>query len=558
MDSNNLYYSLLQQAQKEKLEISKETLLKTQKLYQSSLKDLIKKLDGKDTYNQQFIKAQIKNLKYEFEGMNRRLEEIAVDGINRTSSIALNTDLEFYRYLDLEYNLGIDKDTLESLLGTNKTVIDKIISGGLYKDNKSLSERIWNYSEKNINDVQDILLKGIIQKQPIKEVCDSLKAYTGGGDSKVNAINRAYGKMNANALRLVRTSLNHSFVETMKDTNRKNPFVDGYKWTLSNAHSERMRGKRDECDDFAAHEEGLGTGVFSKNSLPGNHCNCLCIVTPYFSKSLEDIGTEINDWIKGGENKGIDEWAESRGYEIPKKKDGSSWHNNEYSGKNYKDKKEIIKHFADEYNIKLGDSGKLPIDKDLLNDMVNWLDKFHSHFKGFKDVNIIELPCIRIKANAPGGCVGYYKYYPNSPKAKELVLNAEFFNSKEYNTKYIKKCVESKWTVANAQGHKTFVHEYGHHIAQSMEWIGNEKFTGKWCDNFINDTLKEYNKRYNKTAEFKDIPELVGRYAGTNRGETFAEAFAEYFGGDNPRGFAKVFGERLEEEINKVIVGGKK
>ena len=113
----------------------------------------------------------------------------------------------------------------------------------------------------------------MINKKPLQDVVSNLKAYTGGGDTKVEAIKRTYGQMNSNALRLVRTSLNHAFIETMKDECRYNPFVEGYKWELSAQHYTRQikRFGPDICDDYAAHEEGLGTGVFDKRNLPIPH-----------------------------------------------------------------------------------------------------------------------------------------------------------------------------------------------------------------------------------------------------------------------------------------------
>ncbi|WP_238917243.1 hypothetical protein [Clostridium sp. YIM B02555] len=150
--------------------------------------------------------------------------------------------------------------------------------------------------------------------------------------------------------------------------------------------------------------------------------------------------------------------------------------------------------------------------------------------------------------------VGYYSYYQKHPEAVELVLNGKYFCDKEFNTEYIAQCIQSKWTVQNAKSYKTFVHEYGHHVADSLKWLeNNELDSDKWCKNFINDVLLEYNKKYNKECSFKDISDLVSRYGGTKAAETFAETFAEYFGGDNPREFAKVFGAKVEEKLKYFI-----
>ena len=154
----------------------------------------------------------------------------------------------------------------------------------------------------------------MINKKPLQDVVSNLKAYTGGGDTKVEAIKRTYGQMNSNALRLVRTSLNHAFIETMKDECRYNPFIEGYKWTLSSQHYIRQVKHHgpDICDDYAAHEEGLGTGVFRKENIQTPHPNCLCIILPYTTQSMDDVAADISRWIHGEPNKKIDRWVNSR------------------------------------------------------------------------------------------------------------------------------------------------------------------------------------------------------------------------------------------------------
>ena len=110
----------------------------------------------------------------------------------------------------------------------------------------------------------------MVNKRPLQDITNILSTYTGGGNTKVKAITSAYGQMDANSLRLVRTSLNHAFIETMKDECRYNPFIEGYKWIMSGAHSSRMPNG-DICDDYSSHDEGIGIGVFDKRNLPIPH-----------------------------------------------------------------------------------------------------------------------------------------------------------------------------------------------------------------------------------------------------------------------------------------------
>ncbi len=209
---------------------------------------------------------------------------------------------------------------------------------------------------------------------------------------------------------------------------------------------------------------------------------------------------------------------------------------------------------SSEYNLSFSDSRKYPIHKDILQDSVNWLDKFNSYFKGFKGINLVKLPLFKIKPDIKS--VGYYSYYTNRPEAVELVLNGLYFTDKGYNMKYIEECIKSKWTVPNAKGHKTFVHEYGHHVANSLKWLDIKSGSYKgddWYRDFMDEVIHDYNNKYKKSVSFKDTSELVSRYGGTQPGEAFAEAFAEYFGGENPRDFAKVFGTKVENRLNEYI-----
>ncbi len=49
-----------------------------------------------------------------------------------------------------------------------------------------------------------------------------------------------------------------------------------------------------------------------------------------------------------------------------------------------------------------------------------------------------------------------------------------------------------------------------------------------------------------------DTEKNVSKYAATNDKEMFAETFSEYYGGDNPREFATIFGKKLDAILKGV------
>lgn len=77
------------------------------------------------------------------------------------------------------------------------------------------------------------------------------------------------------AMRLGRTELNNAFHQTSVRIGASQPWVIGQKWNISSSHP-----KPDECDEYAAHDEGKGRGVFGPTSVPGKpHPQCFCFIT---------------------------------------------------------------------------------------------------------------------------------------------------------------------------------------------------------------------------------------------------------------------------------------
>lgn len=377
----------------------------------------------------------------------------------------------------------------------NQKLIEKLLEYPW--SGETFSERLWENTRVLANNLNEVLVRGLVQGKSITEMTQELE-------------NRMYKGLN-NSHRLVRTETMHYLNESAKQAYTDAGVDEMQIWAAEDERTCKVCGK-------------LHKKVFKSNKLPilPIHPNCRCTYIPI-------VDTESNQ-------------------KTPNKV--SSWGEFKQQEKQFTSKKEISAYLKNEHNLKFSDSKKHPIDKEILGSCATWLDKFHSYFEGFKKIDPVELPAFKVKAGI--NSVGYYRYYTGKPEAIELVLNGSFFTDKKYNQDYIDKCINSEWTVANAKPHKTFVHEYGHHMANSLKWLEGGK-NKNWCKDFIDNVIIDYNKKYDDNIEFKDIAKLVSRYGATSPDEAFAETFAEYFGGDNPRNFAKVFGEKVEKLINENI-----
>ncbi|MCW6075482.1 exonuclease SbcC [Clostridium sporogenes] len=547
----NLYQQRVLDARRKFLKLNKAQEKELLTIYQKLAKELSSEIAScRTSSSKQYLSGMEEIVQAYMNELNIKLSQTIKCNIQTSSQIASSTQLAYYESIgdDVKLRSMFNK----SVINTSSNTVKKLVQGKYYEDGKTLDKRIWNVTKSNAKDIDTLIKVNVAKGANARNLAQQLERYI-NPTKRIEAKTLEVG-MNKSlayqAQRLARTSITHAFAETTIENAKKNPFNKGIKWNLSASHSARMHGKTDECDDY----DGK---VFKPNEVPLQHPNCLC----YFTEENEDINKVIKDlkaWNKGKSNPKLDKWYKDNNelniIEYPKKKSKEiQWKDFKGNYTEFKNKREIKKHLIDNYKIKFSDSTKYPINKDILQDSVNWLDKFHSYFEGFKEIDPVELPIIKIKARM--NAVGYYQYYINKPQAVELALNGAYFTDKGYNNSYIEQCIKSKWTVANAKPHKTFVHEYGHHIADSMKWLDKDSgiSSNNWCKEFIENTIEDYNKKYNENISFKDIAELVSRYGGTKPEEAFAEIFAEYFGGENPRKFAKVFGEKVEKKLKEYI-----
>lgn len=498
-----------------------EVYRKSQKEILYKVYDLFTKIENKGTWSysdamkydrytkiMKNVEDVVNGMMKEFDSsMYNNLSDLLLDTyageILKLESIKPQKD-SYQQLKELDKSKGI-KNTSYTMI--NKKLVEEVI---LHPWNGSnFSQSIWKEKNKLIDTLKSTITQSMITGESIQKASARVRDTMGSS---------AY-----NATRLIRTETMRARNEAKVKAYKEND-VETLQWDASPEQS-------NTCDICKGRHEKQ----YPIDNLPimPAHPHCRCTWIPI----LSDIKEEVKKDIKKEEESKSKEWGDF-----------------EYTDKEFKDKKEISSHLNKEHGIKFSDSRKYPMDKDLLSDCSNFLDKFHSYFEGFKAIDPVELGDIKVKGTLKN-LIGCYKYYLDIPKALELDLNGMYFSDKKYNAEYIERCVKSKWTVPNARGHKTFVHEYGHHIVNSMRFLeGTEGKPNKgWCKGFINDVIEVYNKEYIDDVSFKDMKELVSQYGGTSYDEAFAETFAEYFGGENPRGFAKVFGKMLEEKIRKFI-----
>lgn len=457
------------------------------------------------------------------------------------------------RHMKFLYEEGFYKTAYEiqkgvgvgwNLTGVDSKRLEKIIRKPWAVDGKNFSERIWSSKKQLIDTVHTSLTQMCILGQ--------------SPDRAINSLAKAMQTSKNQAGRLIMTEAAFFGSEARKDSFNELG-VEQYEIvaTLDSITSEICREMDGKVFPMSEYAPG--------STAPPFHVWCRTTTVPAFGDEFDHIGERAardadgktfyvpadmtyKEWkdsfVNNGDKSGLQDAS------------GSAIINSDnWKGLNYQQsytKKTAISRLQNEYNIQFHDSKKYPMDDGLLADCVGWLDSFSSQYSGFMKKNPCKIPVINNKApSGMKGSVGYYLYYTNGSGVVELALNGQYHSDIAAFQKYVERCVKSKRYPANATIHKTFVHEFGHHVSNSMRWItGNKNWQHEFIQECIDDFKKvEPNYIWNTYAKMGDY---VSTYGATSESELFAEAFAEYFGGQNPRAFAKIFGKKLDALLKGV------
>ena len=302
------YIKLCQEAQNKKLKLAKKQEKQIKQIYNDMYLNVSRKLKkvNPDSLTKRYLEELQKELAKEIKIIHTKVEKVIKKNTEKSSELANNVQLDFFMSINNEYNLNM-KDTFSSMFSKiPKDAMNEILFGKVYKDRKGLSERIWRATKIFDKDIDYIISEGIGAKKSTYEIAKDLEIYVNPKASKPwdwsNVYPNASGKVDYNAQRLARTSINHAFQQAQKRSCMKNPYVTGIRWISSEIHGRTCQ----QCSD--RHNQ-----VFKIEELPEDHPNGLCTTIPEIPMSLEEIGMELRAWRYGESNSKLDKWFDEYG-----------------------------------------------------------------------------------------------------------------------------------------------------------------------------------------------------------------------------------------------------
>ena len=236
------------------------------------------------------------------------------DGVKTAAVIGTEPDEILAKQILGQFNTG----PMPMFNAIQENVVRDILTGNLYADNKTLSDRVWYDLQTDGKDIQHIIATGLQQQKSAQEIANDLTMYAKPPAKRATTFAQDYPTLAMKAqgyaaLRLARTSINHAYQTATIQSSQANPYVDGIKWKSAMQHGRTCK----LCIERATEDQyGLGAGIFPKDKVPLDHPNGLCTMIPEIEKDLDEVADELKKWIDGEPNKKLDDWYKKDGWKF--------------------------------------------------------------------------------------------------------------------------------------------------------------------------------------------------------------------------------------------------
>ena len=309
------YLPLFWKARREHLGNIQRVSEEIKELYREAAADLAARAAAsrEGSLSERWASEYARSLEQRVKELEAELYDVTLQGLKRSAELPASAMGQWWEMVG-------GQSFRDAFAATPDNVLAGLIEGGFYRDRKGLSERIWRVAQGFEKDVGYIVQRGIAEKKSVAELAADLEQYVKAPAKRDFDWGKVYPslsgkKVDFNAQRLARTSINHAYFLDNVKVCTENPFVESMHWDLSNAHEERqvIPFGPDECDEYAEHDEGLGLGNFKPEEIPVPHPQCLCVQWAVIPDSLEDIGARIGAWASGETDELLDEWYDKYG-----------------------------------------------------------------------------------------------------------------------------------------------------------------------------------------------------------------------------------------------------
>lgn len=299
-------------AEGKRIELTNQQVKQIRDLYKDvrhEFQDRIRVLGNKTNISSQmrtqYLKDFSKDLSADINYLNKQLESTIKDNALKVATAVVEDSEKLAR------DMGFD-GIFTSHYYIPHQAVESIITGQLYDGKWTLSKAIWSDNQRKLNDINEIVSKGLIANKSTYDIAKDLERYVNPQARKDWNWSKVYPntlrKVDYNAQRLARTMVSHAYQESFVRSTRDNPFIESYRWLASGG--DRMCPICEERDGK----------IFAKDDLPLDHPNGMCTFEVVIDKSYDEIARDLRNWVDGtGDeelNDKLDYYAENLGYNV--------------------------------------------------------------------------------------------------------------------------------------------------------------------------------------------------------------------------------------------------
>lgn len=310
------YEKLTRQARNTTTKISRDAMMKVQKVYEEIADNLARIIESlsADTLSIEF-QTNVKLLN-EIREASDKLAIALYDNIEDAVKITAEKIGDVNRKFLIEN--GFQEAQIVNII--NKVNEDAVLlfANRVWQDGYTFSQRVWKEGSLYQEDIKNILNAGIAQGRDPFQIAKDLQVYTADGKT---ALIKRYGKLERGtrefskripknvdyrAVRLVRTEIYNNMRDVQVSSGEANPAVTGeYNWI-------RQAGAGDfgcACPDLAA-----GSPYRAENVPINPHPNCSCYIQPILRDQNEFVA-DLKRWVDGEDVDYLDNWAVKYAYQ---------------------------------------------------------------------------------------------------------------------------------------------------------------------------------------------------------------------------------------------------
>lgn len=267
----------------EELRAIKDRIYKSQ---EKEIKAIYKKIADEineeiyEGMSEEQLRALKKKIEDDIKIARKEIEAVIENNINKITSSTVSVHARLLKKIDKYYGTNLSEEYKNNIASVSYKITRDITKGKIYKDNRTLSKRVWGYNKKTIKDINHIINTGIKNNTNVYNIAKDLEKYVNPYERKDFNWKKVYPscnlKVDYNAQRLARTSINHAYQDAYIESAKANPFIEYIEYNAS--HNARV------CS-LCATRDGK---KFKIDDVPYDHPNGNCYLTSVIPDDLTD------------------------------------------------------------------------------------------------------------------------------------------------------------------------------------------------------------------------------------------------------------------------------